>query len=184
MVGLRVVDQTTGQLAGFGKSLGRTLMWIVDSFPFFLPLVGLITGLSSKGHRRVGDMVAKTLVVDKRQVGTPPLVPGLTAPDGAYAPMPPGQYAPPPPGQYAPPPPAGAATPVASPVIPPPAPATPSPPATAPPPAPAEPAPAEPDGVRAPKWDPDRNAYIQWDPELQAWMQFDDASQRWIPISQ
>lgn len=190
MVGLRVVDQNTGQLAGYGKSLGRTLMWIVDAIPFVVPLVGLITGLATKGHRRVGDMAAKTLVVDKRQVGTPPLVAGLTAPEGAYSPMPPGQYAPPPghyappPGQYAPPPPGaapappGAAAPPMAPVIPPPAPTPPVQPAAA------EPAPAEADGVSAPKWDPDRNAYIQWDPELQAWMQFDDGGQRWVPISQ
>ena len=100
MVGLRVIDQNTGQLAGYGKSLGRTLMWVVDGIPFIVPLVGLITGLASKGHRRVGDMAAKTLVVDKGQVGIPPVIAGLTAPaaTGYAAASPVGYGAPPPPG--------------------------------------------------------------------------------------
>ena len=41
----------------------------------------------------------------------------------------------------------------------------------------------EPDGISAPKWDVDRNAYIQWDPELNEWMEFDEAAKQWVPIS-
>ena len=100
ILGLRVVDQKTGNLAGLGKCLVRTLMWIVDAQPFGLPLVGLITGVASKGHRRVGDMVASTFVVNKASVGQPPVVPGLTAPATVTAGAPgPGQFAPSPPDE-------------------------------------------------------------------------------------
>jgi uncharacterized RDD family membrane protein YckC len=187
MVGLRVVDQESGQLAGIGKCAGRSILWVADAQPLGAPIVGLVTAASSKGHRRVGDMVAKTLVVDKKSVGIPPLVAGLTAAKGVYTPVPPGGYAapvapggynPPAPGGYAPPPP-GEYNPApftdAS-VIPPA-----GPPMAPPPPAVAQPAN---DGIEAPKWDADREAYIQWDPELNAWMQFDDSSQQWIPITQ
>ncbi len=161
MVGLRVVDQATGQHAGFGKNLVRTLGWIADQAPYIFPLVGLITAIASKGHRRVGDMVAKTFVVDKNSVGIPPIVAGVTSPPQAAA--------------YTPPPPGGA-----------PLPGTISPPDafTAPPTdAPPTTAPAA-DGISAPKWDTDRNAYIQWDPELNQWMEFDESAQQWVPISQ
>jgi hypothetical protein len=67
--GLRVVDEH-GNKAGFGRNLVRWLLWIVDSLPAF-GLVGLITSLTTTGHRRVGDMVAKTHVVAKRSVGQP-----------------------------------------------------------------------------------------------------------------
>ncbi|MGI9625029.1 MAG: RDD family protein [Acidimicrobiales bacterium] len=88
IMGLRVIDGRSGRLAGLGKCLGRTLMWVVDAQPFGFPLVGFITGLSSKGHRRVGDMAANTLVVAKRSVGTPPHVPGLTPGSSASSPPP------------------------------------------------------------------------------------------------
>jgi len=69
IMGLRVVKQDTMQTAGFGANLVRWLLWIVDAFPFFLPLVGLITGLASSNHKRVGDMAASTFVVHKNSVG-------------------------------------------------------------------------------------------------------------------
>ena len=58
-------------------------MWIVDGFPCF-PLVGLVTGLAVSGHRRVGDLVAGTFVVDKHQVGLPPQVPGVTTTTASF----------------------------------------------------------------------------------------------------
>lgn len=194
MVGLRVVDQESGQLAGIGKCAGRSILWVADGQPLGAPIVGLIAAASSKGHRRVGDMVAKTLVVDKKSVGTPPLVAGLTAAEGVYTPIPPGGYAAPAaPGGYNPAPPGGYNPPAPGAPAPPPpggynpAPSTdasvipPAGPPMAPPPAVAQPAN---DGIEAPKWDADRKAYIQWDPELNAWMQFDDSSRQWIPITQ
>jgi hypothetical protein len=80
--GIRVVGED-GRKAGFGQILVRWLFWIVDGFPYLLgPLVGLITSLTTVGHRRVGDMVAKTHVVRKEAVGTPPMHP---APGAAWA---------------------------------------------------------------------------------------------------
>jgi uncharacterized RDD family membrane protein YckC len=88
--GLKVVN-AQGDHPGFGRGLVRTLLWIVDGQPCGIPLVGFITGLTTKGHRRVGDMAAKTFVVDKSHRG-PVVVPGLTtAAASPYgAPGPPG----------------------------------------------------------------------------------------------
>lgn len=89
--GLKVVNEQ-GERPGFGKSLLRTVLWAVDLAPWCIPgLVGFITGLTTKGHRRVGDMAAKTFVVGKAHTG-PIVVPGLTtAATGGY-PGGPGAY--------------------------------------------------------------------------------------------
>ena len=79
--GVRLV-KGDGQRPGIGRALVRWMLWIVDSLPF-LWLVGLITSLSTTGHRRVGDMVAKTFVVRKDAAGHPVLIPGLTTPPAA-----------------------------------------------------------------------------------------------------
>lgn len=83
LTGLRVVDER-GAKAGVGRSLVRTLLWVVDAAPWFLPLVGFIVGLTSTGHRRIGDLAAKTFVVSRRDVGTPPLATATTAPPPAW----------------------------------------------------------------------------------------------------
>jgi len=111
--GLRIVKQDTFQTAGFGANLVRWLLWIVDSFPFIVPLVGFITGLASKGHRRVGDMAASTIVVNKASVGSPVPIPGFGPPAVGGVPT---SVAPPPPGNWAAPPPV-AAPPVAAPPV-------------------------------------------------------------------
>jgi uncharacterized RDD family membrane protein YckC len=80
MVGLRVV-QEDGRKAVFWRVLVRWLLWIVDGLPF-AGLVAFITGLTTTGHRRVGDMVAKTYVVPKEYVGRPVAVRGVIT---AYA---------------------------------------------------------------------------------------------------
>jgi uncharacterized RDD family membrane protein YckC len=113
LLGVKVVDEH-GRPPGVGRSLLRSILWIVDGAPWCLPLVGFITALVSTGHRRVGDMVAKTFVVGKAHTG-PVVVPGLaTAATGGY-PGAPGAYgAPaqpwggPPPGAAGGPPPWGA----------------------------------------------------------------------------
>ncbi len=84
--GIRVV-QPDGTRAPFWRVLVRWLLWIVDGLPGF-GLVGLITGATTVGHRRVGDMVAKTYVVRKDAVGHPVVLPGqqgseFTPPPGA-----------------------------------------------------------------------------------------------------
>ena len=115
IMGLRVVNKDGGN-AGYGRSFVRTLMLIVDGACFFVP--GLISSNVSKGHRRLGDMVAQTNVVRASDVGRPPMpLPGYdvatygaptawshptdAAPPG-WAP-PPGPGAPPPPWQPPPP---------------------------------------------------------------------------------
>ncbi len=196
-VGVRVVEKNTFRKAGFGRQLLRWILLIADSFPWIVivPLTGLILGLASKGHRRVGDFAAKTLVVDKRHVGRPTRIPGVNEVAGPTTTVP-GLWDPPvqpPPAQ----PPATEPTPSA--------PMAEQAPATADP-APAAPAAAEPQigdaaesaptpqasyraeaqqpGVDAPMWDEARDTYIQWDPELEAWMEWSESGGRWIPISQ
>jgi len=93
IVGLRVVKRETMQKAGLGANLVRWLLWIVDAFPFCFPLVGLITGFVSDGHRRVGDMAASTVVVHKDSVGQ---VPQSAAPTSNWNPPPPTMPAAPP----------------------------------------------------------------------------------------
>ncbi|MDE0607770.1 MAG: RDD family protein [Acidimicrobiaceae bacterium] len=207
--GVRVVDQSTFDKAGFGKQFLRWILLIADSFPWFIPVTGLILGLASKGHRRIGDFAAKTLVVDKEYVGVPALVPGVDEVAGPTTTAP-GLWDPP---VQAPPSQPPAADPIASaPVATQPPAADPiasAPVATQPPaadpatgasavaepqagdtvaPAPAPEAgcqaEAQQPGVDAPMWDEARDAYIQWDPELEAWMEWSESGGRWIPISQ
>ncbi|MBX3313853.1 MAG: RDD family protein [Actinobacteria bacterium] len=187
-VGLRVVT-ADGQRAGIGKNLLRTVLWVGDAFTCMIPLIGGIMMVSTKGHRRLGDMAAGTFVVDKGQVGLPLEIPGLTSPATAYGPG----YAPP---SYG----APAGWDVGAPTGPPQQPGwgtgptqqppgswgQPMPPAGPTPPMPSAPTPtagATP-GADSPTWDPARNAYIQYDRELAAWMQWDDATNAWKPITQ
>lgn len=97
LFGLRVVDQY-GSKAGIGKSLGRTLLWVVDAAPWILPLVGPIAAFTSNGHRRVGDLAAGTHVVASSSVGRPVMPASAPIPAGqpAWGAAPP--TAPPPPG--------------------------------------------------------------------------------------
>ncbi len=115
LFGVRVVDEQ-GDRPGFGRSLGRTALWIVDLFPYCIPgLLAFIVGLTSTGHRRIGDMAVKTFVVSKSHTG-PVVVPGLTS--GGIAPGygPPGQpWGAPPPGAPAGGPPGWGAPPQAPP---------------------------------------------------------------------
>ncbi|MEO6988219.1 MAG: RDD family protein [Aquihabitans sp.] len=178
-VGLRVIDEQ-GQRIGIGKSTIRTLLWVVDGIVCGLPVVGGVLIVSTKGHRRVGDMAASTYVVDKHQVGHPLAIPGVTVawpgtPGGygqapGYGPAPgygqPGGYGQAPEAWQ---PPAVGQQPGATPG------SFPSSP-------PVQPAPTPPgDG---PTWDVARNAYIQYDREQSAWVQWDGTSQQWLPIDQ
>ncbi len=85
ILGIRTV-RADGRPAGIGRAALRTLLWIIDGLPV-LGLVGFITALTTTGHRRVGDMVAKTFVVRAAAAGRPVVVPGFTAP-GAMPPPP------------------------------------------------------------------------------------------------
>src|SRR5262245_38841977 len=76
LLGVAVVEPG-GQPPGVGRLLLRSILWIVDWFPYCFPLTGLIVAFASKGHRRVGDMLANTFVVGKAWRGRPVVVPGM-----------------------------------------------------------------------------------------------------------
>lgn len=164
LLGLRTVRED-GRPAGIGRAALRWVLLIVDGQPCGLPLVGFITGLTTKGHRRVGDMAAKTFVVRSSAAGSPIVVPGLTAP-----PPPTGYSAG---GGWGSPPPSGSGAPAGwGPTVDPnagwgaPGPSTAAPTTAAP----------------TPQWDEARGTYIQWDQAENAWMQWDEQGQRWFKI--
>lgn len=168
ITGIRTVRED-GRPPGLLKAFVRWLLWIVDGFPYFIPgLVGFIVGLTTVGHRRVGDMAAKTFVVRRADAGSPVVVPGLTAPTVAAGA----------PWGAAPPPDAGAPGGWSSPQDPATpgwaSPTTPPPPAATPPPAPVP--------TEGPQWDEARGTYIQWDPAQRAWMQWDEGFKAWSRI--
>jgi uncharacterized RDD family membrane protein YckC len=73
--GVRTVN-AAGSRPGIGRALVRWLLWIVDWFPYCcVPVVGGIAALTTKGHRRIGDMAAGTYVVGKAMVGRPVVLP-------------------------------------------------------------------------------------------------------------
>jgi hypothetical protein len=74
LFGLRVVT-ANGRRAGIGRNLVRWAFLIIDAACCFLP--GLLTSFNSKGHRRVGDMVAGTFVVHRSAEGRLLSIPGL-----------------------------------------------------------------------------------------------------------
>lgn len=172
ITGIRTVRED-GRPPGLLKAFVRWLLLIVDGFPYFLPLVGFIMGLSTVGHRRLGDMAAGTFVVRASAAGSPIAVPGLNTAAPAQAgpwgsPPPPGApgsgaWGQPAPGQWAPPP-----------VANPPTWTTPSPPSG---PSPAS-TPTTAD-LGAPQWDEARGTYIQWDPTEGAWMQWSESLKAW-----
>ena len=170
LTGIRTV-QEDGRPPGFVKALVRWLLWIADGFPYFLPLVGFIVGLTTVGHRRVGDMVAKTFVVRSSAAGSPIVVPGLTAP-------------PPPVGSAgswgAPPPDATGATTGWGQAVDPNASGWASP--TSPQTTPTAPTPTAAPAADTPQWDEARGTYIQWDPVQRAWMQWNEGVKTWSRI--
>jgi len=197
LVGIRTVKED-GSAPGIGKALVRWLLLVVDGQPCGLPLVGAITAGTTTGHRRVGDMAAKTYVVRRAAMGSPIQLPGMpsTAPvAGGYGDSW-SQPAPPPGAAWGPPPtssPSAWDTPVA------PAPAAEEPGAGAAPgaehaagwAAPGAPggtgpsgpaAPPPPAAAPAPQWDAARGTYIQWDPSQARWVQWDETARTWTVI--
>lgn len=82
MCGIRVVDANGGPVR-FLPSVVRNLVRLVDILPGFY-LVGMITVLISKRNQRLGDIVARTLVIRERR--TPPPVAWRT-PEVTQAPV-------------------------------------------------------------------------------------------------
>jgi uncharacterized RDD family membrane protein YckC len=180
IVGIRTVAED-GSVPGVGRGLLRGLLWIVDGpCGLFVPfgLVGFITALTTKGHRRVGDMAAKTFVVRKDDAGRPIEVPGLTQPAAAGGYGQPQWGGPPQQGGWGPPPqaagwgagPPGGAT------------ASSSPGAGAGTATSAPPSSGGDSGGGGPQWDEARGTYIQWDENSRKWLQWDEGSQTWSPI--
>ena len=72
VTGIRVVKDDGTCPAGIGKNVVRQLLWIADYFPYFIPyLTGFIVALTNDRNKRVGDIVAGTLVVRADAVGQP-----------------------------------------------------------------------------------------------------------------
>lgn len=63
LLGIKVVKEGTGEVPGLGAATIRTLLRIIDSLFFYL--VAFIAVLASQQNKRLGDMVAHTLVVRK-----------------------------------------------------------------------------------------------------------------------
>ena len=72
LTGIRVVKADTFEKAGLGANILRGVLWVVDAFPYFAPIVGGAL-LASKDRRRVGDRAANTLVVRADSVGRSPV---------------------------------------------------------------------------------------------------------------
>lgn len=173
-VGLRIV-RPDGSLAGIGASAIRTLLWVVDAITCALPIVGGILILTTKGHRRIGDMAAQTYVVPSQYVGRPIILPGdpgwgtyqaappMTGPAPyGQGPFAPGPHAPGPSGPWAPTPsPTGGSTVEGG----------------------ADTGSGTDYEADKPIWDDARNAYIQYDSGRAEWLEYDDAAKTWKPIS-
>ena len=64
--GLRVVRAEDGGRIGLPEAILRTLLRMVDAFPYLVPyLVAAVVVGPLKRNQRVGDLVAKTLVIRK-----------------------------------------------------------------------------------------------------------------------
>jgi uncharacterized RDD family membrane protein YckC len=160
LTGIRTVRED-GRPPGVGRAFVRWVMWAVDAFPYVIPLLGPIVAGTTQGHRRVGDMVAKTFVVRASAAGAPIVVPGVTTPapglvtyagTGAWG----SQPAPwTPAGQGGDAGTGGWAAPGTAPTTP---------------------------GVDGPQWDAARNTYIQWDPAQRRWLQWDESARTWSVI--
>jgi uncharacterized RDD family membrane protein YckC len=93
LLGLRVVNGH-GVRGGVGRSFVRWAFFLVDLFPYCLPVTGFATALSGHPRRRVGDRVAGTYVVARHDVGASPIAAPLPA--MPYVPhVPPPAWAPP-----------------------------------------------------------------------------------------
>jgi uncharacterized RDD family membrane protein YckC len=71
--GIKIVkDDGSGNPPGILRALARYFLLIADAFPYFIPmLTGFIVALNQKENKRIGDMVASTIVV-KRDTAVSP----------------------------------------------------------------------------------------------------------------
>ncbi len=156
--GLRVVT-AEGHPADTRQSLVRSLAWIVDGFPYLLPLTGYAAAFGDKRAQRLGDRWAGTFVVDRRFVGQAPHAVAFPA-DGSepYCLK-----------QRAPYLPTSHANPLKHTVAA-------APELTE---APSDPSPRKPSAE--PVFDPDIRGYKRWDAVHNTWAVFDEPSRQWVP---
>jgi len=90
--GIRVMRED-GSRPGIGRGVLRWVLFIVDDFPYFIPmLTGFIVALTNDRRQRVGDLAAGTFVVRAGTAGVPVrnAAPGAIAtPPPTAAPAPP-----------------------------------------------------------------------------------------------
>ncbi len=215
-LGTRVMGVVTvghdGRPIGPLRALWRSVAGIVDYLPCCVPIVGIATIFATTGHRRVGDMAARSLVVDRDHLGSPVLVPGLDtgvsagaaafgAPPVPPVPStgpptrgPPTSYPPTtgnliatnaPPWETAPTPPTGPTAP-GPPSTPDAAPASTPTPGAQPysPPVPPAPGAPAPGSPSATPPPPADPTQPQWDADRQAYIQWDQIGQRWMQFDQ
>jgi len=71
LCGLRVVT-ADGRPCGPAKAAVRSAAWIVDGFPYILPLTGYTAAISDQHGQRLGDRAAATYVIDREYLGQAP----------------------------------------------------------------------------------------------------------------
>src|SRR6478672_7673921 len=90
--GVRVMREDGGR-PGIGRGVLRWVLFIVDDFPYFIPmLTGFIVALTNDRRQRVGDLAAGTFVVRAGTAGVPVRA---AAPSAVAAPPLPASPAPP-----------------------------------------------------------------------------------------
>jgi len=157
LCGLRVVT-ADGEPCGPGRALVRSLAWIVDGFPYVLPLTAYAAAFGDHDAQRLGDRAAGTYVIDQKFLGRPPFAVAFPA-DGSepyrlttMAPYLPGTAVNPlKQGTIA-----GAAAAIAR---------------------PSDPAPRK--VTTAPVLDPELNQFKRWDAVHNTWTVFDEDTRRW-----
>lgn len=160
LVGLRVVTRD-GEICGPGQALIRSLAWVVDGFPYVLPLAGYAAAFGDKDAQRLGDRWAHTYVVDRKFVGQQPFAvafpadgsePYLMTQRAAYLPT-------------------NAVNPLKHTLSP-----TPACPELV---APSDASPRKPSAAAV--FDPDLKGYKRWDAVHNTWAYFDEESRQWQP---
>jgi uncharacterized RDD family membrane protein YckC len=85
IAGIKTVN-AEGNPPGVGRAALRSILWIVDGFPYLIPyLTGFIVALTGERNQRVGDMAAGTFVVRKDWDGPVPAVGQLPGGAPQYA---------------------------------------------------------------------------------------------------
>jgi uncharacterized RDD family membrane protein YckC len=84
MFGIATVDEE-GRPPGVGRALVRWLLFIIDLLLLFVP--ALIAVLTSRGHRRIGDMAARTYVVRADALGQPIAIDAAPVSPAPYGPV-------------------------------------------------------------------------------------------------